>query len=71
MFRFLENDGKRNFIIGIFGEDGSFQRISAEYDLTDAIQLSGGFVFYTSGDLRQFQNVGDNDRLFLEIKYHF
>ena len=50
---------------------GAFQRISAEYDLTDSIQLSGGFVFYTSGDLRRFQNIGDNDRLFLGFRYSF
>jgi hypothetical protein len=56
---------------GVFGDGGAFQRISAEYDLTDSIQLSGGFVFYTSGDLRQFHDVGDNDRLFLGFKYSF
>ena len=55
----------------LLGDGGAFQRISAEYDLTDSIQLSGGFVFYTSGDLRQFNNIGDNDRLFLGIKYSF
>jgi len=56
---------------GLLGDDGALQRISAEYDLTDSIKLSGGFVFYTSGDLRQFQNIGDNDRLFLGIRYSF
>lgn len=56
---------------GALGGDGAFQRISAEYDLTDSIRLSGGFVFYTSGDLRQFNDVGDNDRLFLGIRYSF
>ena len=55
----------------LFGDGGAFQRISAEYDLTDSIQLSGGFVFYTSGDLRQFHDIGDNDRLFLGIRYSF
>jgi hypothetical protein len=55
----------------VFGDGGAFQRISAEYDLTDSIQLSGGFVFYASGDLRQFNDIGDNDRLFLGIRYSF
>ena len=71
---FLNDTLKVTFLaqtFGVFGDDGALQRISAEYDLTDTIQLSGGFVFYTSGDLRQFQNIGDNDRLFLGIKYSF
>lgn len=56
---------------GITGEDGAFQRFSAEYDYTDSIEITGGVVFYKSGDLVRFTGVGDNDRVFLEIKYHF
>ena len=56
---------------GITGDEGAFQRISAEYDYTDSIEITGGVVFYKSGDLRRFRGVGDNDRVFLEIKYHF
>ena len=53
------------------GDDGAFQRFTAEYDLTDAIELTGGVVFYESGDLPRFRDVGENDRLYLEIKYNF
>lgn len=56
---------------GLTGEDGALQRVSVEYDLTDAIEISGGALFYSSGDLKSFQAVGDNDRLYLEIKYSF
>jgi len=56
---------------GITGDDGAFQRFSAEYDYTDSIEITGGIVFYKSGDLKRFRDVGDNDRVFLEIKYHF
>jgi len=56
---------------GLAGDDGSFQRFTAEYDLTDAIELTGGVVFYKSGDLPRFRDVGENDRLYLEIKYNF
>jgi hypothetical protein len=56
---------------GLTGEDGAFQRFTAEYDLTDAIELTGGFVLYQSGDLPRFSNIGQNDRLYLEIKYNF
>jgi len=53
------------------GQDGAFQRLSAEYDITDAIEIEGGLVFYKSGDLARFRNIGDNDRLFCQIKYSF
>ncbi len=53
------------------GQDGALQRFSAEYDITDSVQITGGVVLYQSGDLARFDNIGDNDRLFLEIKYSF
>jgi hypothetical protein len=53
------------------GQDGAFQRFSAEYDITDSIELAGGVVLYQSGDLERFRNIGDNDRLFCEIKYSY
>jgi hypothetical protein len=56
---------------GLSGQDGALQRFSAEYDVTDAIQIAGGVVFYQSGDLSLYENIGDNDRLFFEIKYSF
>lgn len=56
---------------GLKGEDGAFQKISAEYELTDAIKVNGGGVFYKSGDLFLFDDIGDNDRAFFEIKYWF
>lgn len=56
---------------GLTGDDGAFQRFTAEYDLTDAIELTGGVVFYQSGDLPRFREVGENDRLYLEVKYNF
>jgi hypothetical protein len=56
---------------GALGEDGAYQRFSAVYDLTDTIQLTGGVVLYSSGDLARFRHVGDNDRVYFELKYSF
>jgi hypothetical protein len=56
---------------GPTGDDGAVQRFSAEYDYTDSIQLTGGIVFYHSGDLRRTMGIGDNDRLFLDVQYSF
>ncbi len=53
------------------GQDGAYQRFSAEYDITDSIEIAGGVVLYQSGDLAMYRNIDDNDRLFCEIKYSF
>jgi len=58
-------------IFGVTGDEGGFQRFTAEYDLTDSIELTGGVVFYQSGDLRRTRGIGDNDRLFGEVQYNF
>ncbi len=56
---------------GVTGQDGSLQRISFGYDLTDAVKITGGVMMYQSGDRFFYSNIGDNDRIFLEIKYSF
>jgi hypothetical protein len=56
---------------GPSGDDGAFQRFSAEYDYTDSIQLTGGVVFYQSGDLRRTMGIADNDRVYLDVQYNF
>jgi hypothetical protein len=58
-------------ILGPTGDDGGFQRFSAEYDLTDSIELTGGLVFYQSGDLRRTMGIGDNDRVYFEVQYNY
>jgi len=55
----------------VTGDDGAFQRISAEYDVTDAFSVRVGLVTYHSGDEGQFSNIGDNDRFFFEARYWF
>jgi hypothetical protein len=52
-------------------QDGFFERIAAAYDLTDAVEISGGVVFYQSGDTEKFSRIGDNDRVYFEMKYSF
>jgi hypothetical protein len=58
-------------IFGLTGEDGGFQRFTAVYDLTDSIELTGGIVFYQSGDLRRTMDIGDNDRVYFNVRYNF
>jgi len=58
-------------IFGTFNEGGSGVRFDAEYDLRDALALSGGVIFYEEGDYQPFDTYYKNDRLFGEIKYSF
>jgi len=56
---------------GAHGEDGAFERFQLDYDLTDHVTLTGGVIFYQSGDQMAFSDVGENDRVFFEINYSF
>ncbi len=71
---YLNDTLKLTFLANTFGptgDDGAVQRFSAEYDYTDSIQLTGGLVFYQSGDLRRTMGIGDNDRVYLDVQYSF
>jgi len=56
---------------GIKADDGAFERLDAEYDITDALAIRGGIVLYQAGDKGLFQDVDGNDRCFVVMKYHF
>ncbi len=56
---------------GVKGEDGAFTRIDAKYDFTDNVSVWTGFIFYQSGDIGRFKDVGDNDRWFMQLTYSF
>jgi len=50
---------------------GGFSRASVEYDLQDALSVTGGITIYHDGTRTPFKGLGDNDRLFVEIKKSF
>ncbi len=56
---------------GATGEDGALQRLQVEYDVRDNLELTAGVVLYQSGELPEFEQIGDNDRVFAEVAYHF
>jgi hypothetical protein len=77
-FRFVRdflNDTLTLFVVastfGIKADDGAFERLAAEYDITDAVSVKAGVVFYQSGDKGRFKDVSQNDRLFLDLRYSF
>lgn len=58
-------------IYGPLGQDGSLARMSVEYDWNDALSIVTGGVLYQSGDQYALRQIGDNDRLYVEMKYSF
>ncbi len=58
-------------VFGGHGEDGAFERFQLDYDLTDAVTLTGGVLFYQSSDQGAFIAIDDNDRGFFEVVYEF
>jgi len=71
---FLHDTLKLSFlgsIFGIDGRNGSFQRYTLEYLLTDHWSILTGIINYQSGDMIEMKKIGDNDRIFLNIKYSF
>ncbi|MCP4897050.1 MAG: DUF1302 domain-containing protein [bacterium] len=53
------------------GSGGALQRLEARYDITDRLEVVGGVVLYQSGSTPGLQNIGDNDRLFVDVSYRF
>lgn len=50
---------------------GGYSRASLEYDVKDALTIKGGVTLYHDGARLPFKGLGDNDRLFIEIKQSF
>ncbi len=53
------------------GHHGSTMRLSASYELTEALTMSGGLLYFFEGEGPPFDSWADNDRLFLKLKYSF
>ncbi|WP_320043239.1 hypothetical protein [uncultured Desulfobacter sp.] len=69
-----DNEETETFEAAGYGEKwqgGAYQRISAEYDIADSITVKAGVVFYQSGALPMFNDIGGNDQIFLELKSSF
>ena len=56
---------------GETGELGAIRRLQFDYAWTDALQLSTGLVAYQSGEQTPFRGIGNNDRIFATLNFHF
>lgn len=71
---YLHDTLSLTWLASLFAADGSgggFQRFWAEYDVTDAFQVTGGLVDYVAGDMVPLGLYNENDRLFAEALYRF
>jgi hypothetical protein len=41
------------------------------YDINDNLNITGGMALYQDGDYEGLENIGDNDRVSLDMKYSF
>jgi hypothetical protein len=53
------------------GSGGAITRASTTYAITDTFKVSGGAMFYTSGDFFFLSDVENNDRVFVDLLYYF
>ncbi len=58
-------------VLGYKAQGGALLRGQVDYDLLDALVLSGGFVGYVPTENLPVSEWGKNQRVFLKIKYSF
>ncbi len=56
---------------GATGQEGAFHRLSAEYEYSDHITVTGGILNFFSGNQLYSRALKDADRLFFNIHYTF
>jgi len=57
-------------VLGDQAQRGAVERLTLTWDAADNWSVTGGMVFYESGNTPDTA-IGDNDRVFLEIRYDF
>jgi hypothetical protein len=58
-------------VFGERGQYGAIIRLAADYELMDALNVSGGVLSYQEGDPPPFDRIDKNDRIFGEVKWSF
>ena len=70
---FMNQTLHANYLISLFGnrfDDGGYQRLWIDYDVSDSIKSTVGVVDYLPGN-QFFDAINDNDMLFFQIAYSF
>jgi len=56
---------------GVTGQNGAFQRYTADYDINDDLAILVGLIDYQSGDKEELKQIGENDRIYFRLRYSF
>lgn len=56
---------------GVTGQNGAFQRYTADYDIDDDFSIMVGLIDYQSGDKEELKQIGDNDRIYFRLRYSY
>ncbi len=70
---FLNATLHTNYLVALFGkklDEGGFQRAWVKYDIVDGVNANFGIVDYIGGSA-MFDEIDDNDMLFVDISYNF
>lgn len=57
--------------LGLADDAAGIGRVQCDYEWRQALIATAGLVLYQSGDRFPYENIGDNDRLFVELEYSF
>lgn len=58
-------------LLGEMGQQGGFQRLWLDYDYSDHINLTLGYIDYLGGDHPLWEAMKNNDRVFAGVDYYF
>ena len=70
---FMNQTLHANYLVSVFGNhfnDGGYQRLWVDYEISDSVKSTLGVVDYLSGN-QFFSAISDNDMLFFQIEYSF
>jgi hypothetical protein len=73
-YDFNRDKAKLSYLISAFGEQaelGGFQRLWLDYDYTDQVNASIGYIDYFGGEHLLWDALKNNDRLFASLEYYF
>lgn len=73
-YTFDHDNATLTYLVTVLGyelQDGGFQRFWLDYDVSDTIQVSAGFIDYIGGEKPYFEAISVNDRVFFDFTYSF
>ena len=58
-------------LFGYEVQDGASVRLQGDYTIRDGLVLTAGMLIFAEGDLPPLSDWGDNDRVFVDLKWSF